>query len=80
MVNPILQTLNQSKMAPVRNMIQSMKNPAALMNQLSKNNPQFSQVMNLIQQNGGDAKKAFYSYANQMGVNGDEIIKMLNGK
>lgn len=80
MVNPILQTLNQGKIAPMWSMIQSMKNPAALMNQLSQNNPQFSQAMNLIQQNGGDAKKAFYAYANQMGVNGDEIIKMLNGK
>ena len=77
MVNPILGVLNQSRIAPIKNMfnmIRSAKNPQAALNQMIQNNPQISRI---LQQNGGDPQRAFYSVASQLGVDGDEIINML---
>ena len=41
------------------------------------NNPQYKQVMNYINQNGGDPKAAFYKMAEEKGVNPDDIISQL---
>ena len=59
------------------NMVQTAANPQLMMNQLMQNNPMYSQIQQLIQQNGGDARQAFYSLANQMGVDPNEIINAL---
>ena len=67
-------------MAPIKNMMQMVRNaqnPNAMLNQLLQRNPQYSQVMNIIQSNGGDAQKAFYALAEQLGVDGNEVINML---
>ena len=48
-----------------------------MMNQLMGNNPMYSQVQQIIQQNGGDAKAAFYNLCNQMGVDPNEILNSL---
>ena len=58
-------------------MIRSSGNPQAMLQQMMQNNPQYQQVMQLVNQAGGDPKQAFYQMANQMGVNPDEIISML---
>jgi hypothetical protein len=39
--------------------------------------PQYKEVMNYINQNGGDAKSAFYAKAKEMGVDPDEILKAM---
>lgn len=49
-----------------------------MFNQMLSNNPQLKQVMSFIQQNGGDPKQAFYNYAQQVGVNPQDIINQLN--
>ena len=81
MVNPILGTLNQNRlmgqMAPIKNMLKSVRNPQAMLQQMMSNNPQYKQVMQFVQDNGGDAEKAFYSLANQMGVDPEQILSML---
>ena len=84
MLNPMMGALNQSKLAgqiqPIRNvmnMIRAARNPQAMMSQMMQNNPQFQQVNQLIQQSGGDARKAFYSLAEQQGVDPDQILQML---
>jgi hypothetical protein len=41
------------------------------------NNPQYQQVMNYIQQNGGDPQAAFYKMAQERGVNPDDILSQL---
>ena len=81
MINPILGAANQSKLTsqitPIRNlmnMVRNAGNPQAMLNQVLQSNPQIYQ---LIQQNGGDAKSAFYAMAKQLGVDGDEVIGML---
>lgn len=68
------------QVAPIKNMMQAIRaaqNPQMALSQMMQRNPQYSQVMNIIQQNGGDAQKAFYSLANQLGVDGNEVLNML---
>ena len=88
MNNPIMQALQSQalqsqanpQMAQIRQMINTVKaarNPQAMMNQLAQNNPQIRQIMSLVNQNGGDPKKAFYQLAQQKGVNPDEVLNML---
>ena len=59
------------------NTVRSAGNPQAMLNQLIQNNPQMRQVMDIVNQNGGDPKKAFYAMAQQKGVNPDDILSML---
>lgn len=54
--------------------IKSSGNPQALINQMASQNPQINQI---IQQYGGDAKTAFYRYAEANGVNPDDILQMM---
>lgn len=58
-------------------MVNSAQNPQAMMNQFMSNNPQMKQVMDLINQAGGDPKKAFYSLAQQKGINPQDVLDML---
>lgn len=76
----MLQALNGTQIGSMRNMMQMIRsagNPQAMMQQLMQNNPQYKQVIDLVNQAGGDPKTAFYNMAQQMGVNPDEIIGML---
>ena len=59
------------------NMMKSMQNPQAMINQLSQNNPQVKEVMNLIQNSGKSPKDLFYQMAQEKGVDPEEILKML---
>ena len=58
-------------------MVKAAKNPQAMMQMMAQQDPQISQVMNFVQQNGGDPKTAFYKLAEQRGVNPDEVLQML---
>ena len=40
--------------------IKSAQNPQMMLNNMMMQNPQYKQVMDYINQNGGDAKTAFY--------------------
>lgn len=55
-------------------MFKSMGNPQAMISQMAQNNPQVAQLIN---QAGGDPRKAFYDLANKNGINPDEILNML---
>lgn len=72
MTNPMLQMLNKSK--PLNN---NPLNPQAIIQNMLNQNPQ---VMNLINQYGGDPKTAFYELARQKGINPDDILRMLSNK
>ena len=61
------------------NMLRSSGNPQAMLGQLMANNPQVRQVMEIVQQYGGDADKAFRAVAQQKGIDPQEIIDMMNG-
>ena len=55
-------------------MFKSMGNPQAMISQMAQNNPQVAQLIN---QAGGDPRKAFYDLAQRKGINPDEILSML---
>lgn len=80
MQNPMLQNLNQSRIFPIKQMMQTIKNagnPQMMFNQMMAQNPQYKQVMEYINANGGDAKAAFYKMAQEKGVNPDDILNQL---
>ena len=77
MANPMLSALMQNKIGPVKqamSMAQAAANPNAMVQRLLSQNPQ---VQQLIQQAGGDPKKAFYTLAQQMGVDPEQILSQL---
>ena len=68
---------NLGQIKQMMSMVKSAGNPQAMLNQMMQNNPQMRQVMDLINQHGGDAKKAFYSLAEQRGIDPNQILNML---
>ena len=87
MTNPIVGALNTSKLGQMAGaakqfksmmaMLQNAGNPQALLSSMMQQNPQMRQVMQLVQNNGGDAKKAFYALAQQKGIDPEQILQML---
>lgn len=61
----------------VFNQIRNSPNPNQAMQQLLNNNPQYQGIMEYINQNGGDAKSAFYNMAAQRGVDPNSILSQL---
>ena len=59
------------------NIVRSAQNPQAMLNQMIQNNPQMKQVMDLVNQSGGDPKTAFYQMAEAKGVDPEQILAML---
>ena len=57
--------------------IKASRDPTMAINQMAQSNPQMQQVMQIIQQNGGDAKSAFYNLARQKGVDPNMILQQL---
>ena len=80
-MNPMLAQLNKNRIAgqmqPIKNALGMARNPQMMMTQMLQNNPMYSQVQQIIQQNGGDPKAAFYNLCNQMGVDPNEILNQL---
>jgi len=75
---------NQFAQAPqinqIKNWISQLKgmgNPNEGLKMLISQNPQLQQVMNLIQQSGGDPKQVFMKMAQARGINPQQIINML---
>ena len=63
----------------IQQLIQTIKNcgnPQQMMQSMIQNNPQLG-IVNLLQENGGNAKQAFYALAQQKGVNPDDILNMI---
>ena len=58
--------------------VRAARDPMGTINQMASTNPQMQQVMQVIQQNGGNAKQAFYSMAQQRGVDPNVILQQLN--
>ena len=58
-------------------MIKSSSNPNQAMQQMMSSNPMFQNIMGYINQNGGDARTAFYNMAAQKGVDPNTILNQL---
>ena len=70
--NPMMGQIKQ-----MMGMVKSAQDPTAMLTQMAQNNPKLKQVLDLVQQYGGDANKAFYAVAEQNGINPQEILNML---
>ena len=80
----MLGLLNQSRLAsqiaPLKqamNALRASGNPQMMLSQMLSQNPQYKQVQELIQQSGGDPQKAFYSLAEKMGIDPDQVLSAL---
>ena len=71
----MLANLNQGRLSQIVNQIKSIGNPQMMMQQM----PQYREVMDYVNQNGGDAKTAFYNKAKEMGVDPNEVLKAMRG-
>lgn len=70
--NPTMMGINQ-----MIGMVKAAQNPQAAVSQLAQSNPQMQQVMNVVNQNGGNAKQAFYNLCQQRGVDPNSILSQL---
>lgn len=68
-VSPAAQMLNQA--TGMAKAIQSPNPAAALM---SQTDPRMAQVMDFVNQNGGNPEQVFYALAKQKGVDPNEIL------
>lgn len=59
------------------NAIKNSNNPNAMLRLLANKNPNVANVMNLVAQNGGDPKQAFYVEARKRGIDPNQILNML---
>lgn len=84
MSNPIFDSFRPQRqtqpnsLSEVYNKIRTSPNPNKTMQELLANNPTFRQVMTYINQNGGNAKAAFYNLAAQKGVDPNTILNQLH--
>ena len=69
--NPKIQQIKQ-----MMNAVQMAQNPQAALNQMIASNPQLKQVMDLINQNGGDIGKTVKTVAEQNGLRPEDIMDM----
>lgn len=81
-MNPMLNQLFGASLGNnnILKMFHSVKNsqdPNSMIQSLMQNNPQMQQVMQVINQHGGNAKEAFYSMAQQKGVDPNTILNQL---
>ena len=84
MSNPIFSSFNSfenqnnsNSLFDVYNQVRQSKNPDQVIQRLLANTPQYQEIMKYIDQNGGDAKTAFYNMAAQKGVNPETILSRL---
>lgn len=57
--------------------IRAAANPQAALNMMIMNNPNMKQVMEIIQQYGGDPMKALEETSKQFGMTSDDVLNML---
>lgn len=50
-------------------------NPMPMLQMMAMSDPRMKTIVDIIQQNGGNAKDAFYAEAGKRGVNPDEILQ-----
>ena len=73
----ILQQLGGSQIKQMMDMVRTAGDPQAMLNRILQSNPQYQQINQLINQAGGDPRKAFYDLARQRGVDPNDVLNML---
>ena len=69
-LNPIVNMLRPASnpLAGIFNTLKAAQNPIAALQTMAMNSPEMQEVLNIIQQNGGNAQQAFYAEAQHRGV------------
>ena len=70
--NPMIAQAKQMMSA-----IRTAQNPQLLLNQMVTNNPKLKQVMDLVNQYGGDPNKALEEMANQYGITAQDVYDLM---
>ena len=68
---------NLAQIKSMMNMVRSARNPQAMIQYMSQNNPQIKQIMDYVNMSGGDPKSAFYKMAEQKGIDPEQVLSML---
>ena len=79
-MNPILNQLfgfGSNNILSMFQLVKNAQNPDAMIQSLMQQNPQVKQVMDVVNQYGGNAKQAFYAMAQQKGKDPNTIINSL---
>lgn len=78
-MNPLLKGINplMKNIGQIKQMWQMLNGNPQAISRMMQNNPNVQSVKKLIEENGGDAEKAFRSKANEMGIDADEFINAL---
>ena len=71
------QPVEQGGILGLINQVRNSQNPEAFMQNLASTNPQIKNIMDYVNQNGGDARAAFYNLAAQKGVDPNSILNQL---
>ena len=58
-------------------MLRTAQNPQMLLNQMMMNNPKLKEVMDIVNQYGGDPNKALEEVSKQYGVTSQDIYDLL---
>lgn len=69
--------VNMNQVRQIYNMLRYSNNPNQLLSQMTANNPQLANAINLIKQNG-NYEQIFRSMCSERGINPDEFIRNLN--
>lgn len=82
MANPILSgpdNSNNSRMGllDLLSIVKGSPNPETAMREMMVSDPRFRNIAEYIEQNGGDARTAFYNLAAKKGVDPDSILRQL---
>lgn len=80
MGNPILNLLGQANplatnLGQIMQTLKAVSNPLAALQNMATTDPRMQSVVNVINQNGGDPKRAFYAMAQQRGVDPNAILQ-----
>ena len=70
--NPKIQQIKQ-----MMNTVSMAQNPHLALNQMIMNNPQLKQVMDIVNQHGGDVDKAVRTVAEQNGFSAQDLMDLL---
>lgn len=88
-MNPLFNAINNNlpnnipnqQLNDLRSMYQLFKskgNPMMVFNQLTQNNPQMKQILELVRQ-GHNPQELFYNLCNQRGINPQTLINQITG-
>jgi len=71
-MNPQIQQLKG-----LMNQIKAAQNPQMMLNQMLVNDPRFASIIDVIKNNGGDPKTAFFNLCKQQGIDPQAILNQL---